>query len=92
MDMIPNERASAGRSATSGNGRPHRGGTASEERLLDVREAAQFLAVTVSTLYSWVWQRKISFIKLGRALRFDLAELRSFIDENRVHPRHAGRS
>jgi excisionase family DNA binding protein len=62
-----------------------------ESRLLDVREAAQFLAITVSTLYGWVWQRKISFVKLGRALRFDIADLRRFVDQNRVPPRRTSR-
>lgn len=55
--------------------------------LLDVAEAAEFLAVTVSTLYGWVWQRRIPFVKLGRALRFDIADLERFVDRNRVDAR-----
>jgi excisionase family DNA binding protein len=55
------------------------------EDLVDIREAAQFLAVSVSTLYGWIWQRKISFIKVGRAVRFDMADLRRFVEENRIH-------
>jgi excisionase family DNA binding protein len=58
--------------------------TATED-LVDIREAAQFLAVSVSTLYGWIWQRKISFIKVGRAVRFDMADLRRFVEENRIH-------
>jgi len=67
-----------------------RGAIAPQQRLLDVCEATKFLAVTVSTLYGWVWQRKISFVKLGRALRFDIADLEVFVDQNRVHPRRTG--
>jgi len=63
---------------------------APHQRLLDVCQAAEFLAVTVSTLYGWVWQRKISFVKLGRALRFDIADLERFVDQNRVRPRRSG--
>jgi len=58
-----------------------------ERRLLTVREAAQYLAVSVSTLYGWVWQQRIPFVKMGRAVRFDLAELAQFIDSNRVPSR-----
>lgn len=55
--------------------------------LLSIHDAARFLAVSVSTLYGWVWQRKISFVKVGRAVRFDLSDLRKFVDENRIHAR-----
>jgi excisionase family DNA binding protein len=59
------------------------------ERLLNVGEAARFLAVSVSTLYGWVWQRRISFVKLGRAVRFDMADLKGFVEQNRIHARAA---
>lgn len=55
--------------------------------LLSIHDAAQFLAVSVSTLYGWIWQRKISFVKVGRAVRFDLSDLKKFVDENRIHAR-----
>lgn len=54
-----------------------------ELRLLTVRDAARYLAVSVSTLYGWVWQRRIPFVKIGRALRFDVRDLERFVEENR---------
>jgi excisionase family DNA binding protein len=60
-----------------------------ERRLLTVREAAQYLAISASTLYGWVWQRRIPFVKVGRAVRFDLVELEEFVDANRVRSRSA---
>ncbi len=56
-------------------------------QLVNVSEAAQFLAVSPSTLYGWVWQRRISFIKVGRAVRFDMADLELFVAENRIRAR-----
>lgn len=56
-------------------------------QLVNVSEAAQFLAVSPSTLYGWVWQRRISFIKVGRAVRFDMADLERFVAENRIKAR-----
>jgi excisionase family DNA binding protein len=47
--------------------------------LITVLDAAKFLAVSTSTLYGWVYQRRIPFVKVGRALRFELAELQKFI-------------
>jgi excisionase family DNA binding protein len=56
-------------------------------RLLTVQEAARMLAVSVSTLYGWVWQRRIPFVKVGRAVRFDLADLEKFIQAGRTQAR-----
>jgi len=62
-------------------------GMTSRERLLTIREAAQYLAVSVSTLYGWVWQRRIPFVKIGRALRFDSHDLAAFVEANKQVPR-----
>ena len=62
-------------------------GTVAREGLLTIREAAQYLAVSVSTLYGWVWQRRIPFVKIGRTVRFDPHDLAAFIDANKHVPR-----
>jgi excisionase family DNA binding protein len=54
---------------------------------MTVREAAHFLSVSASTLYGWAWQRKIAFVKVGRALRFDRADLEKFVRANRFEAR-----
>jgi excisionase family DNA binding protein len=56
-------------------------------QLISVNDAAQFLAVSPSTLYGWVWQRRIPFVKVGRAVRFDMADLERFVAENRIQAR-----
>jgi excisionase family DNA binding protein len=56
-------------------------------QLINVNDAAQFLAVSPSTLYGWVWQRRIPFVKVGRAVRFDMADLERFVAENRIQAR-----
>jgi excisionase family DNA binding protein len=58
-----------------------------ESKLLNVKDASRFLAVSISTLYGWVWQRRIPYIKVGRALRFDRRDLEMFIRSNRVDAR-----
>jgi excisionase family DNA binding protein len=78
-------------SATLKNGKQDLASRPTEagECLLNVSEAARFLAVSVSTLYGWVWQRRISFVKLGRAVRFDMTDLKRFVEQNRIHARTA---
>ena len=55
--------------------------------LLTVQDAARLLAVSISTIYGWVWQRRIPFVKIGRAVRFDMADLERFIAQNRTRAR-----
>lgn len=52
-------------------------------RLINIRQASQLLSVSVSTLYGWIWQRRIPFVKVGRAVRFDVKDLEQFIQANR---------
>jgi excisionase family DNA binding protein len=56
-------------------------------QLLKIQEAAGLLSVSVSTLYGWVWQRRIPFVKVGRALRFERHDLEKFVQSNRVEAR-----
>jgi excisionase family DNA binding protein len=56
-------------------------------RLVTVQDAALYLSVSVSTLYGWVYQRRIPFIKVGRALRFDLADLEHIVEVSRIRPK-----
>jgi excisionase family DNA binding protein len=57
-----------------------------DDPLLNVQQAAHFLAVSVPTLYGWVWQRRIPFVKIGRALRFDRRDLAEFVRVNKHAP------
>jgi excisionase family DNA binding protein len=43
--------------------------------------------VSPSTLYGWVWQRRIPFVKVGRAVRFVMADLERFVTQNRIEAR-----
>ncbi len=54
-----------------------------EERLLDVREAAALLGLKPATLYQWAYERRIPVVKLfGRALRFRLSTIEKLIADS----------
>jgi excisionase family DNA binding protein len=61
-------------------------GEQSGSRLLNIRQAAQYLGTTPATLYGRVWRRELPFIKLGRSLRFDLRDLDELIEKSRIVP------
>lgn len=62
-----------------------------QKRLIDIKEASEYLDLTVNTLYTWVSQRKIPYIKVGRLTKFDLRDIDRFIEENKVEPLHFDR-
>lgn len=52
--------------------------------LMNVQETAEFLRLKVSTLYTWVYQKKIPHIKLHGKLLFSKQELAILIASNNV--------
>jgi len=57
-----------------------------QKRLLTVKEASEYLGIKVNTLYSWVSQKKIDYIKMGRLIKFDIKVLDKYIENNSVEP------
>jgi len=52
----------------------------SEEKLLvNARFLSEELGVAEGTIYQWVMQRRIPHIKLGKSVRFDMSEIRGWV-------------
>jgi excisionase family DNA binding protein len=55
-------------------------------KLLTIDEAAQLTRLSIKTLYSYTCTRRIPFVKLNGALRFDQDRLVAWIAEHAVEP------
>lgn len=55
-------------------------------RIVDIVTAAEHCGLTQKTLYNYVSSKKVPHVKIGRAVRFELAELDKWLDEKRVRP------
>ena len=53
-------------------------------RLLNVREAAQYLGLEVDTIYRKARLREVPCVKVGRAMRFDVKALVQFIEKHAI--------
>ena len=53
-------------------------------RLLNVREAAQYLGLEVDTVYKKSRLRDVPCVKVGRALRFDVKALEQYIEQHSI--------
>jgi len=55
-----------------------------QKEYLNVKELSRLTRLKQSTIYQWVNQRKIPYIKLGRKILFDPDEINKWIDKNAV--------
>ena len=53
-------------------------------RLLNVREAAQYLGLEVDTVYKKSRLREVPCVKVGRALKFDVEALDRYIEQHTI--------
>ncbi len=52
-------------------------------RLYTVPEAAEALKVTEAAIRRWIWQRRLTVVKIGSSVRIEEAELARLIEAGR---------
>ncbi len=55
-----------------------------QKRLLSIKEASEYLGIKVNTLYSWVSQKKIDYVKMGSLTKFDIRVIDKYIENHSV--------
>ena len=55
-----------------------------DKRFLGIQELSQYLGLTKGTLYVWVCQRRIPYLKIGKLLKFDIIEIEKWLKDKRV--------
>ena len=53
------------------------------KKLIGVKELAEYLDIKVDTIRSWVWMKKIPYYKIGRLVKFDIAEIDKWLEERK---------
>ena len=54
------------------------------KRLLNVKEAAQYLGLKVDTVYKKSTLRELPSVKVGRSLRFDVVALERYVEQHTI--------
>jgi excisionase family DNA binding protein len=54
------------------------------KRLLNAEEAAGYLGLKVDTVYKKARLRELPYVKVGRALRFDVKALERFVEQHTI--------
>lgn len=58
------------------------------DRLLNVNEVAERCGVSVRCVRGWIFEKRITYIKLGRYVRVSESDLDAFIRAGRVEARN----
>jgi len=53
-------------------------------RLISIVELSALWSVPKATLYNWVNQGRLPYVKLGRSLRFDLVQIEQFREQSTI--------
>lgn len=53
-------------------------------RLLTPEELAEYLGISVHTIYQMTSKRRIPYIKVGRLIRFSESEIQQWLDINKL--------
>ena len=59
-----------------------------EKRFLGIREMSEYMGVKENTLYAWVYQKKIPYLKIGKLVKFDLQKIEGWLQQRTVKPIH----
>ena len=54
------------------------------EQTLAVRDVAESLSLSPATIRLWIRQRKIGYVRLGRAVRIPVSEVRRIVERGTV--------
>ncbi len=56
------------------------------QRLLSIKEAANYMGLSPHTLYAMVSQRRVPYVKVGRLTKFDVGLLEAWLKQHTVMP------
>ncbi len=56
--------------------------------LINVKQLSESTGLSVFTLYSWINQKRIPYVKVGRLVRFDPKEIEKWIEGKTVEEKN----
>ena len=56
----------------------------SQKNIVGIQAVADYLKISKNTVYSWVWQKRIPYYKVGRLLKFDLMKVDKWLESRSV--------
>lgn len=57
------------------------------KRYISPTELAEYLGLSVQTVYGWIWAKRIPHFKMGKLVKFDLQEIETWMKEKKIEAR-----
>jgi len=54
------------------------------KKLINKKELAEYLSLSIYTIDTWVCQSRIPYVKMGRRVLFDLDEVDKWIEKQKI--------
>lgn len=54
------------------------------ERMLGIKEASELLGLSTKTLYSWVYRKRIPYVKVGTLVKFKPSVIDRYIRDHTI--------
>lgn len=55
-----------------------------DKRFIGVKDLAEYLGVSVNTVYAWTSQHRVPYVKVGKIVRFDTKKVEEWIKNNSI--------
>ncbi len=55
-----------------------------DKRYINPQELSEYLGMSKGTLYVWVCQKKIPYLKVGKLVKFDIIEIDNWLKDKRI--------
>lgn len=55
-------------------------------QFIGTKDLAEYLNVSINTVYFWGYTKQIPYYKIGRLVKFDLIEIKEWVKKRRVFP------
>ena len=59
-----------------------------DKLLINVKQLSELTGLSIFTLYSWINQKKIPYVKVRRLVRFDPGKIEKWIEGNSVEEKN----
>lgn len=57
-----------------------------EKRYINVRQLAEYMSMSKPSIYRYVEEKKIPYFKIGKTIRFDIADVDKWLKEYKQEP------
>lgn len=53
------------------------------KKYINIKDLSEYLDIKPSTLYDWVFRKKIPYYKIGRLVKFNMDEIEKWVEERK---------